>query len=189
MRLDEAATGSWLRTVAVAALCVVGVLAVVAYLLRGLLVPLRALGQSVVCAGNVFRLTRAFRMYSDDYDERFPPAPGWVDRTLFYTGDDRRYHCPVVSAPGEDRYGYAMNDSMSARFRSKVNDPDHAPIVYDSESLVRSAHDALTSLPYPGRHFVRAQKRAPLERGNFIGYVAGFAKFAPESAKRPIRSD
>lgn len=189
MRLDDAASGRWLRLAVVTAVCIVGFAAAASYLVRGILVPLRAVGQSVACASNVFRITRAFRMYSDDFDERFPPAEGWVDRTLFYTGDERRYHCPAVSVPGEDRYGYAMNDRLSQKFRSDISDPDHAPIVYDSGNLARSAHDALTSLPRPGRHYVRSQKRGPLKQGNFMGYAAGFAKFVPDNAKPDAPSE
>jgi len=183
MRLDETATGSWLRMVLVTGLCVVAIVALIGYLLRGILIPLQAQGQSVLCSSNVFRLTQAMRMYSDDYDQRFPPSAGWMERTLFYAGDERRYHCPAVSRPGEARYGYAMNDGMSAKFRSDVDDPDHAPIVYDSGNLARNAHDAFASLPHPGRHLVRAQKGAPLARGNFVGYAAGFAKFVSDAAK------
>jgi len=181
MRLGEEASSRWMvRAVALAvgavvAIYGVGLLAAVVFL------PYRAVGQSVACQSGLFRQVRAFRMYADDYDDRFPPHPGWMDRILFYLETERRLHCPTVSRPGEPRYGYAMNTAASGRERGRIDDPDSTPLVYDSTDLRWSAADAFASLPHPGRHETRARRSAPSKRGNFVGYAGGNARFLPDA--------
>jgi hypothetical protein len=146
------------------------------WLLSGMLGPLRLLGQSVTCQSNIFPVTRAFRLYADDYQDYFPPEEGWMDRVSFYVPQERRFHCPTVSKEGENRYGYALNSKMGAVLKGKIENPDQTPLVYDSVNLAESAYDPFASLPRPGRHITRARKDQPSRRGNFVGFAGGNAR-------------
>jgi hypothetical protein len=55
--------------------------------------------------------------------------------------------------------------------------PEQVPLLYDSTNLARSASDALTSLPKPGRHQMREGRQGPIRQGNNVGYLDGSARF------------
>ncbi len=124
-------------------------------------------------------------MYAADYDDHFPPAAQWMDRTFFYVDKERYLHCPAVSAPGEPSYGYAMNLKVEGAALSKIPDPDSMPMVYDSTNMARSAADALSTLPRPGRHITRPRGGSPSRRGDFVGYAAGNARILLDDMPRP----
>lgn len=176
MRLSDSASDNWIWKAAGCAAVVVGGMYLLSYILAGILGPLRLVGQSVSCQTNIYPVTRAFRLYADDYQDQFPPAEGWMDRTLFYVVDERRFHCPSVSKPGEQKFGYAMNLKLGGAVRGKLINPDQIPLVYDSTNLARNAYDPFTSFPRPGRHITKPRKDNPSRRGNFVGYAGGNAR-------------
>src|SRR5687767_7449920 len=96
MRLNEHASETWVWKALGCAVVAVGGLYLIGWLMAGMFGPLRTLGQSIACQGNVVRMTRAFRMYADDYQDHFPPAEAWMDRTFFYVTEERKLHCPAV---------------------------------------------------------------------------------------------
>lgn len=181
MRLKDSADTAWLWKVLGCGGCAVGCIYVIGWLLAGMFLPLRIIGQSVTCQASVFHMTRAFRMYADDFDDRLPPATGWMERTMVYVDKEPRFHCPAVASPGENLYGYAMNEKVSAKPLDKIDDPDETPVVYDSTNLARSVFDPVATLPRPGRHRTRPRKESPSKIGNFIGYVGGNARIKLDS--------
>jgi hypothetical protein len=184
MRLNEHASDSWIWKAVGCAAVAIGGIYLLSYILGGLLTPLKSIGQSVACQSNIYPVTRAFRLYADDYEDRFPPAENWMDRTAFYTGDERRFHCPAVSKPGETRFGYGMNSKMGGVVRDKLVNPDQIPLIFDSTNLKRSAHDPFLSFPKPGRHITRPRKDNPSRRGNFVGYAGGNARIRLDPRSR-----
>ena len=177
MRLTESASSAWIwRAVGCSGLVMLGMWAL-GLLLGTAFAPVRQLGQSATCQANVFRLARAQLIYADDYDEKLPVASNWMDRTMSYVVEERRLHCPTVSAQGERFYGYAMNPEMDGKARSKIDNPDETPLLYDSVRLEWSAVGLVTSLPVPGRHHTRARNGSPPKVGNYVGYAAGNARF------------
>jgi hypothetical protein len=78
-----------------------------------------------------------------------------------------------------------MNSSLGGRRLAEVPDTAGSPLLYDSTSLVRNAADAYTSLPVPGRHYMRPARRVRLTRGNVVAYLSGTAAFIPD--KRATR--
>jgi prepilin-type processing-associated H-X9-DG protein len=110
------------------------------------------------CAQSLQELYKGFQHYVDTNDA-LPPAQGWMDQEDLKGGvqKDAWMHCPAVSNRHDEKYGYAYNEAIAGRKLSgkKLNAMPEAaktPLLYDSTSLTRSAHDALTSLPKPGRH-------------------------------------
>lgn len=177
MRLGEKASSGWLLRALAGAGCGVVLFYLIGILLAGVLHPLRQIGQSVTCQSNLHLLTRAVRIYSVDYSERLPPADRWMDRIAAYNTQERRLHCPALSKPGEDRFGYAMNSTVAGKQQADFDAPEKTPLLYDSTNPTRSASDALTSLPKPGRHQMREGREGPMRQGNNVGYLDGSARF------------
>lgn len=182
MRLGETASAKWLVRVLAGAGCGVVLFYLVGILLAEVLHPLRQIGQSVTCQSNLHFLTRAVRIYSVDYSEWLPPADNWMDRIAAYNTQERHLHCPTVSKAGEDRFGYAMNSAVAGKQQADFDAPEKAPLLYDSTNLLRSASDALTSLPKPGRHQMREGREGPMRQGNNVGYLDGSARFLVDGA-------
>jgi hypothetical protein len=188
MRLNEAATPAWMARALLIGVAALVVLWLVGQVLGAIFAPLRLIGQSVSCQTNVFKMTRAFRLYEDDYDDRIPPAANWMDRTFFYINTEGYLHCPTVGAPGVKLYGYAMNSKVSGKDRAEIDRPDEVEIIYDSVKLGRSASDPVSSLPIPGRHRTRPRKGAPMKPGNLIGYVGGSASVRLDKSRSPLNN-
>ncbi len=110
--------------------------------------------KNITCPNNLRHLAIAVRMYSDDWDDVYPPASVWMDRIKDRV-HDAWLHCPEVSNGHDNRYGYAMNDALSAKSRDNLVNPAKIPLFYDSKNLKPNAHDALKTLPMPGRHMGR----------------------------------
>jgi prepilin-type processing-associated H-X9-DG protein len=110
------------------------------------------------CPENLKSLYIAFSMYTEDYGA-LPPAANWLanDDLVSKVRQDEWLHCPAVSNRHDDKYGYAYNDAVAGRNLNgkplkEMPDAAHTPLLYDSTDLAKSAHDAFTSLPRPGRH-------------------------------------
>jgi prepilin-type processing-associated H-X9-DG protein len=122
----------------------------------------REKARQTVCSSNEKQMALAILMYSQDYDEKFPPAPRWMDVTASYVKDDKVYHCPNVGhEPGV--YGYAFNTTLSMVQFEKVQEPKTQRMLIDSTNLARNASDTGVSLPSPGRH----------SRGSVMAYADG----------------
>lgn len=110
------------------------------------------------CPENLKSLYVAFSMYAENWDG-LPPSANWLDNDEITSKvrENTWLHCPQVSNRTDDKYGYAYNDAVAGR---KLNGkplkdmPDAAktPLLYDSTTLTKGAHDAFTTLPKPGRH-------------------------------------
>jgi prepilin-type processing-associated H-X9-DG protein len=111
------------------------------------------------CPENLKSLYIAFQQYAQDWDA-LPPAANWManDDLVSKVTHDEWLHCPSVSNRTDDKFGYAYNDGAAGmKMNGKHNLADlpnaaHTPLLYDSTNLSKSAHDALKSLPKPGRH-------------------------------------
>lgn len=186
--LGESASGGWAVRLFTCGGCAFVGIWLLTWVLGRSLAPLKILAQSRSCQANTVRLTRAFQMYADDYDDRYMPTSRWMDNSRTYlpqTPGNPQLHCPRVSEEGETRYGYAMNSALSALERSKIKTPETTPLVYDSTNLQSDATDAVTSLPKPGRHRGRKQKGGAMKPGNSIGYANGRAGFVLDGEDKP----
>lgn len=172
----EPATGRWLaRTLCwAAAVCVV--LYGAAYLSGRALAPTRQIGKTQVCVSNVRLLARAFALYADDHEDRYPPSVVWMDATGPYVVQERRFRCPAVEVEGAAAFGYAASAALDGSARADLDMPGETPLVYDSTLLGRNAADDGGSLPMPGRHVRRLARDGPWEPANVVAYADGRAR-------------
>ena len=125
------------------------------------------------CVSNEKQMALSIMMYSQDYDEKFPPAKMWVDVTMPYTKNEDLYRCPSVTR-GLDKYGYAFNVTLDMLPMDKVQEPRRQRMLFDSTNLSKNATDSGVSLPTPGRHL----------QGNVTAYADGHAAWKkPASAE------
>ncbi len=127
--------------------------------------------KSTICISNLRNLGTAVQMYVQDYDDKFPIADSWADRTYPYFKNYNVTRCPSVSATDKGKYGYAYNDKIAGVRYAKIKNPAISPLIYDSSNLQKSAHDAFTSLPVPARH----------GNGNVVAYQDGHVKLVRSS--------
>ena len=82
------------------------------------------------------------------------------------------YHCPAAGQNDPTIFGYAYNDALNNHALNKVDSPQTTFLTYDSATLTKNAHDAMTSLPAPGRH----------NGGNNASFADGHAKYQKDGA-------
>lgn len=120
------------------------------------------------CASNLRQLATALRMYTQDYDERWPPGGNWCDGTWEYTRCEEIYQCP--SLPSE-RGGYAMNEELSGVSLGQMRNPVLTVEGFDArgggwnlfgdQELLDTRHQGRAMLAFVDGH-VRAVKRENL---------------------------
>jgi hypothetical protein len=120
-----------------------------------------------VCISNVRQSGTALLMYVQDYDERLPAQPAWMDVSWPYMKNEALLKCPEVRRSSETGYGYAFNRSLLGKKVGSVPDLSDVPMVYDSSVLDRNACAGPSSLPRPPRH--------DRQRYNVVIHVDGHA--------------
>lgn len=186
MSLNGTASSGWLLRTGGCVTAIVLVLYFIGLWLGRALAPMKAVGKSVTCQRNLMVLVRAEKMYAMDYEDRLPPAEGWMDRIDFFLDnkDKGRLTCPEVGPSGSGQYGYAMNGELSGKVQPKVEGLDRKPLLFDSPDLSRSAVSRGLALPNPGRHIGQSRQGRPLSRGNYVGLAGGGVRFVPDSAAK-----
>jgi prepilin-type processing-associated H-X9-DG protein len=138
----------------------------------------RSVAQRQVCISNLKQSGLGILMYSQDYDERFPIAAQWQDNIEPYIKNHSVFLCPT-SHPAQSGSSvptdYAFNSDMDMMKLARLSMPEQTILEYDSTSTNANAHDALTSLPTPGRH----------TNSNNINFADGHAKSWPDSQPLP----
>lgn len=99
-------------------------------------------------------------MLYHESEEMFPQASGWMDaiESRIQTGDmakgenlKKLVNPDYLGQPG--KFGYAMNDAASRKYRDDIPEPDKTPLIFDSSDLSRNAHGEPQSLlPKPPRN-------------------------------------
>ncbi len=117
------------------------------------------------CFDRLWRVAHSIQMYSDDNDDSYPDAKGWMDTmSKFDSSLEPMLHDPELKE--KDDYGYAYRDKASKVKSKSIPKPEEFELVFDSTLTGRSAHGELNTLPSPGRH----------NGGNNIGYLDGHVK-------------
>jgi hypothetical protein len=179
MSMNEPATSGWLLRTGGCVTAIVLLLYFVGLWFGRALGPIKTAGRSVQCQGNVRQLVRAEQMYAMDYDDHFSPAKEWMDRIDFFVDarpSDPR-HCPEATRKDAQAYGYALNAYLGGLARSKIDQIDRVPLLFDSPDLGRSAVSKGVKLPAPGRHIGHEKKGERMSKGNYVGLAGGGVKF------------
>jgi hypothetical protein len=177
MRLAARASNDWIVRAVLSAAAVVGMGYLAIYWIGAALKPMRELGVSVECRRNVHMLARAFNLYADDYESRYPPTRVWEIAVGPYV-QQRYRRCPALDERAAEAWGYAANADVCGVAREDVDRPEATALTYDTSRLVHSAADKVESLPKPGRHLTQGRDKTDRVRGNWVGYADGSARIA-----------
>ena len=109
-------------------------------------------GKNRTCPENLKQLYLAVQTYAESWDGVLPPASDWLTAIRPNVPQDAWLRCPDAKGAAGETYGYAMNAALGGKRLLDVPDRAHTPLFYDSRDLPPDAHDAVTSLPRPGRH-------------------------------------
>lgn len=109
--------------------------------------------QDTVCLSNVKKIGLAALTYAQDYDERLPLATSW--ETSLLTKGVKRGDLDCPAAPSQ-RYGYAMNLSLSGASLSGMKRPDKQLTFFESSACLPNASGSESLIPNPPRHANRS---------------------------------
>jgi hypothetical protein len=115
---------------------------------------------ALACLSNMKRLTVASLMYSQDNNDRLPPAERWADAIKPLMKQDEIFRCPPSQTDRE--FGIAFVTPMGTAAVSAIPSPDREVLLYDSADWARNAHGL-------GRRRDRA-------RHDNVAYVSGRVK-------------
>jgi prepilin-type processing-associated H-X9-DG protein len=154
----------------------VGCLGMSVFIIMGLAVILfpvfaqaREKARQTSCLNNIKQMSLGMLMYTQDYDGKFPPTPGWMDKIAPYIKKEEVYHCPTAKSDDGNAYGYSFNAQVSTVSVTKIASPATTALVFDSIAEGRSASAKGLQVMTPGRH----------ARTNNIGYTDGHAQAVP----------
>lgn len=101
------------------------------------------------CLSNGKQLGNALLMYTQDYDDRLPPANMWEGGLWPYVKNPQVFICPQrPRLPG-----YAFNAKLHLRSEKTMLNPAAAPAIYESGLGIHNGCDYLQSLltPHAGK--------------------------------------
>ncbi len=119
----------------------------------------RLAARSAVCAANVRQLTEAMSMYSNDYDNKFPPAASWSDSIKTYVKQRDAFNDPEKPA---NTFGYGFNSALGGLSQGDVADPSSTVEIFESDRGWNANGGPETMIVTP-RH----------QKGFTIGYTSG----------------
>ncbi|MCX7968948.1 MAG: hypothetical protein N3B10_10765 [Armatimonadetes bacterium] len=103
------------------------------------------------CTQNLREIAIAFSAYTQDWDERFPPAGKWMDAAKKYLPPEKAnqvFTCPSALSP----FGYAFNSALSSLPLTQVTFPAETVMVFECDAKKPNAHGGLKDLPQTPRH-------------------------------------
>jgi hypothetical protein len=119
---------------AIAGMCVSGVMILMLPIMAAMLVPAlaraKSRAQGINCMNNVKQLNLALIMYASDHKDTYPPADQWCDLILPYTGGSAAvFHCPSDVA---SRCSYGLNTNIANKRISDLGLPAKTVLVFSS---------------------------------------------------------
>ena len=120
-------------------------------------------------------------MYSQDFDDHFPPANQWATQAYPYIKNRDVFHCPRVK--DKVPFGYAFNGSLSKAKLPNIKDPGYRIALFESDASIMDTFGGIQALPKEPRHdgfdnfgFVDGHARALLRPDHLTDSV-GTCKF------------
>jgi prepilin-type processing-associated H-X9-DG protein len=102
-----------------------------------------------LCQSHLRQLGAGLMMYSQDYDDRYPPANGWSTVLLPYLKTTTLYQCPADAA----KNSFAMNANLDCRPMRTVAQPATLAALFESNMHVAGAAGRAEAVADPPRHF------------------------------------
>lgn len=108
---------------------------------------------------NLKAMHMAMMLYHES-EGAFPDSSGWmeaVEPRIQVNDMTKSENFKKMISPEflkeKGKYGYAMNDAASQKYKDDISEPDTTPLIFDSSDLARNAHGTPeTLLPSPPRN-------------------------------------
>lgn len=95
---------------------------------------------------NLKALYTAMALYHES-EGQYPDASGWMDGLKGYLepndlqkGEGQKKLIRPDFLGQDGKYGYAMNDAASAKYKEDIKAPKDTPLIYESKDTGRNAH-------------------------------------------------
>jgi prepilin-type processing-associated H-X9-DG protein len=88
----------------------------------------RAARDRTYCSSNLRQLSVGLMMYTQDYDETYPPAGKWQSGVYPYVKDRKLFQCPSDTGSGS----YAFNQALSGASLARVRNPATTTALFES---------------------------------------------------------
>lgn len=103
---------------------------------------------STDCLSHLRQLSTGLVMYTQDWDDRFPPAAHWGDEAARrMRATPSLVRCPSSRSP----YGYAFNRYLDRLPEDRIDNP-HTVLLFEADAPSPNTAGDRTSLPDPRRH-------------------------------------
>ncbi len=118
----------------------------------------REAGRRSMCQSNLKEVGMAMLMYTQDYDQTYPPANLWCDLTRPYVQKPDTFRCPSARSL---RSGYAMNSALSASSINDIDEPNDTVLLFDADRGWNAAggKDLLVNRHLSGANYATATGR------------------------------
>lgn len=119
----------------------------------------RLAARPAICDVNTRHLTQAMSAYSNDYNDKFPPAATWCDSIKTYVKQQDSFNDPARIGGG---YGYGFNSALGGLSHADLTDPSRTVEIFESDGGWNASG---------GPEAMISQKRHRM--GFMIGYTNG----------------
>jgi prepilin-type processing-associated H-X9-DG protein len=92
----------------------------------------------VSCQSNLKQIALGIAQYTQDYDEKLPPAKPWIDVLQPYLKSEQLFRCPAVT--DTRGYGYAYNSKLSQKPLAGFSASWRTVSIYETSDLKRNAY-------------------------------------------------
>lgn len=123
------------------------------------------------CQSNLKQIALGLMQYVQDYDEKLPPAKGWIDLLQPYVKSEQIFKCPEVT--DSKGFGYAYNSKLSQKSLEGLEAPAFTTAIYETTVLKRNAYGMGENRAF--RH----------EGGANYAFADGHVKWYEKSATNP----
>ncbi|HEY3297457.1 MAG TPA: DUF4190 domain-containing protein [Armatimonadota bacterium] len=148
-------------------LVIIPIIAIMAAIVFPAFAKARESARLTSCLSNVKQISLALMMYTEDYDQNFPPVETWQDALQPYMPSKSILVCPSDKSGGPS---YGLNAGLKDVLRSNMPDRESVVIVFESKPG-KNRFGGRELLPYPLRH----------QRGSNFGFGDGHVKWMIES--------
>lgn len=97
------------------------------------------------CQTNMKMQMLGVLQYSQDYDEKLPPARRWIDVVMPYVKSEQIFICPSLRSKGN---GYAYNQNLSQLPQSKIDEVALTVNIYETSNPNRNVFAPFTGRAY-----------------------------------------